>query len=711
MRLRDLALLLFLLLPKIGHTQETGALCVSISVKNDDQVVRKCLDSVEEIADCLCIYDTGSTDRTLEVVREFMQKTGIPGKIYQNHSPNFERNRILAFHAGQKALNEFGVSLGASYILLLDPDMVLKTGPAFRKESLKEDAYLLLENSSSLSYSRYTPRLIRASLSLDGIDEAHQTLGIKKPERFVKLQTVMIEEQEESSYYTGEKLKKQIEKLTQALEAAPENRRYLLDLAQNYKGLKQYEAALHYYQKLTEKSDNKEEVWFAKYMSGECHQEMNDWENALASYMEAYQYNSHRAEPLYKIASFYRQQGQNDLAYLFAKQGTRLTPPPDPLLIPYPLLHPYQFDEEISISAYYTPFKEEGYLAGSDLMLRKNVPKHIKEQAYQNILFYVENLKHTEFQPISPKLPLVQEGSNEHYHPMNPSIQKTAEGYELICRAVNYTQTGANYFHTIDKEGIFRTRNFLLHYDKNFKLLGQQEIVENLPREKIPGRYVQGLEDCRIFKMQDDLWFTCNTNDTNFTGTIQISLCKLENQPQGDTLQVERLIPLLGPDPFRCEKNWLPFMKDGELHTIYSYDPFFIYKPNIASGECEPVLSYEPIHDFSHFRGSAGPVDWDDGGYLMLVHEVTFRNHARYYLHRFIQLDENFIIQRTSKPFTFRHLGVEYCCSMTLDHSRKKLILPIGIEDNEAYLCSIDLDHIRALLRPLPLITHEPFEP
>lgn len=711
MLLRYFLLFLLLLLPKIGHTQETGALCVCIPVKNDDLVLRKCLDSVKEIADCLCIFDTGSSDMTLESVREFMQKTGIPGKIYRQNSPNFERNRILAFHAGQKALNEFGVPLAQSYILLLDPDMILKTGSAFRKESLKEDAYLILENSSSLSYSKYSPRLIRASLSLDRMDEVHGTLGVKKPERFVKLQTLMIDEQEESSYYTSEKLKQQIQKLSQALDAKPENGRCLLDLAQTYKGLKQYEAALSYYKKLIEKDADKQQVWFAKYMSGECCLEMNDWENALSSYMDAYQYDSHRPEPLYKIASYYRQHGQNDLAYLFAKQGAHLALPPDSLLIPYPPLHPYQFDEEISIAAYYTPFKEEGYLAGSDLMLRKNVPKYIKEQAYQNILFYVENLKHAEFQPIAPELPLIQEGSDEHYHPMNPSIQKTEQGYELILRAVNYTQTGANYFHTIDKGGIFRTRNFLLHYDKGFKLLGQQEIIENLPREKTPGRYVEGLEDCRIFKMHDDLWFTCNTSDTNFTGTIQISLCKLENQPRGGAVHVQQLIPLLGPDPYRCEKNWLPFMKDGELYTLYSYDPFFIYKPNIATGECEPHISYQPVHDFSHLRGSAGPVDWDEGGYLMLVHEVVFRNHARYYLHRFIELDKNFIIQRASKPFTFRHLGVEYCCSMTLDHSRKKLILPIGIEDHEAYLSSIDLDHVRALLRPLPPITDEPFQP
>lgn len=703
MVLRLMLLVLLFVAPQSAWAlQGNGALCVCIVTKNSDSVLRSCLESIKDVADCLCICDEGSTDYTLLAVEEFIQKTGIPAKIFKNQ--NIRQSKILAFHAGQKTLNEFGVSLAASYILLLEPDMVLKVGSTFHRENFGEDAYLIFENTPSLSYCTYSPRLLRASLSLESTDDK---LGMKKFTHNAKLHSLMIEEQQENSYYTIDKLKLRAQHLS---EQKPDNARRLLDLAQVYKGLQKYEEALQIYQSLNEKMASPEELWFAKYMTAECYQELHDWERALAAYMDAYQYDSQRPEPLHKIASYYRQQGQNDLAYLFAKQGSRLSPRREGELLPSPLLHPYQFDEEISIAAYYTPFKEEGFLAGNDLLLRKHVPKHIKEQTYQNILFYVENLKQAQFLPITPELPLVQEGSDEHYHPMNPSIQKTESGYEFICRAVNYTQTGANYFHTIDKEGIFRTRNFLLHFDKNFTLLGQQEIVENLTRERIPGCMVQGLEDCRLFQMDGGLWFTCTTSDTNFTGTRQISLCKLENRPRGKEIHVEKLIPLLGPDPYRCEKNWLPFVQDGHFYTIYSYDPFLIHEPNIATGECEPILSYEPVHDFSHLRGSAGPVEFENG-YLLLVHEVVFRDHARYYLHRFLQLDKNFIVHKASKPFTFRHLGVEYCCSMTLDHSGKKLILPIGVEDREAYLCFLDLSAIKSLMRPLPAITEMAFEP
>ena len=42
-------------------------------------------------------------------------------------------------------------------------------------------------------------------------------------------------------------------------------------------------------------------------------------------------------------------------------------------------------------------------------------------------------------------------------------------------------------------------------------------------------------------------------------GECQISLCQLADQNIGKNISVEKLTPLLGPDPHRCEKNWLPF--------------------------------------------------------------------------------------------------------------------------------------------------------
>lgn len=680
--LRLLIALLFLT-GTLCALQKEPKICLSMVVKNNADTIGRSLSSVKDLIDCYSICDAGSTDKTLFIVEEIMHEAKIPGFIYRESGRGYDKNEILSIHAAQKILRELGYPLESSYLLLLNPDQHLTISSPFQKSRLKEDGYLLLQNRSLLSYYKYMPNLIRASTPLESV-MASEGLPYKK------LQAFVIEEQ-----HVNEK---------GSLEGNLENLELdLIDLAQTYKALKKHEDALRIYQTISERARSREEVWFAKYMTGACFEEMNQWEQALKAYLDAYQYDSGRAEPLYRAALYYRLHGENDLAYLFAKQGGRIPVSHDALLFPAPLLRGYQFKEEISITAYYTPFKEEGYLANNDLLLCRHVPDYIKYQAYQNTLFYIEHLKNSHFEPIVPSLPLIREGFDEHYHPMNPSICKTKNGYLLICRSVNYTQIGANVFNTIDLEGIFRTRNFLIEYDRDFRPLAQKEIVENLPRERFPAYLVEGLEDCRIFPFQNGLWFTCTSCDTNPTGNRQISLCKLPDLHGQKMLEVEKLTPLLGPDPYLCEKNWLPFVQEDALYTVYSYDPFIIYKPDLETGICDLALTYKPVHDFSHFRGSAGPIEFDDG-HLVLVHEVVIQNHHRCYMHRFLKLDADFKIQKVSKPFIFRHLGVEYCCSMTLDHSGERLILPIGVEDREAYLCSVDLQTVRSLLLPLPTI-------
>ncbi|HSX12520.1 MAG TPA: hypothetical protein VLF61_03435, partial [Rhabdochlamydiaceae bacterium] len=397
----------------------------------------------------------------------------------------------------------------------------------------------------------------------------------------------------------------------------------------------------------------------------------------------------------------YRYRGQNDLAYLFAHHASFIEPKQEWMSFISDSLK-YEINEEISIAAYYTPFREEGFFAADQILLQKNAPWNQKEQAFKNLLFYIQNLKNAEFKKVEIDLPLIREGEEAYYNPMNPSIYRTDQGYKLICRAVNFTLKNGVYTSLDPEDGVIRTRNFLIHYDQDFKLLSQNEIVETAPRMKVePLWRIEGFEDCRLFAFDQGDWFTCTTFDTNPTGVCQISLCKLENEPKGKQIQVEKLVALKGPDSNRYEKNWLPFVKENQLLMLYSYMPFIINKPNIETGEWEPVLQYELNFDFSRFRGSAGPIPFDRG-YLVLIHEVFMRTeNERCYLHRFIYLDQDFMIKKISLPFTFQHVGVEYCCSMTLDHTGTKLIMPIGIEDREAYLCTIDLDTVRALLQDL----------
>jgi len=692
--------------------------CLTLTIKNDEATILNCLNSVKDHVDCISICDFGSSDQTKALIDYFLHENNIPALFHKHESRSFAENNLIAAEAAQKTLKTYGFLPSKSFLLFLNPDQILSEYSTIPIETLTEDAYLVLEQSSALSYYSYNPNLLRASLPLDKIANLREGKFSQLAKPIAKLKTIKIEDlstekisqpDDKKPAQKIEQLKRNIELFTKAVKDSPENERYLLYLAQSFKSLKRYDDAISCYHSRINKGGNQEEIWFSKYMTGECHEEMGRWTDALYWYLDAYQCDSKRPEPMRKISGYYRSISHNEVAYIFAKHGIRIPFQENSTLFPMPPLYDYQFDEEISIAAFYTQFKEEGYSASNNLILRKDTPSWTKDQAYKNILFYIKQLNGV-YHRIKIPLPPVEGDSDKTYSPMNPSIIKTKDGYKLICRAVNYTQVGAKHFYTPDPEGFFRTKNFLIHYDKSFNKLAQHEIIEDLTRERFNAFSVRGIEDCRLIELNQNLWFTGTTLDTNPSGAIQISLAKIDdtNAINGRPVKVEKLIPLEGPDPHRHEKNWLPFIKEEELYLIYNSYPFTIFKPNSETGECTKILEYTTEHDLSRFRGSAAPIEFDDG-YLMLVHEVVFMSdYTRVYLHRFVYLDQNFRIKLLSKPFIFKQQGVEFCLSMTIDHTGKHLIMPIGIEDREAWLLSIDLEEVRSMLAPLPIL-YDPF--
>jgi tetratricopeptide (TPR) repeat protein len=678
---------------------EKQKICLLMTLTEENPFISNCLQSAKEIADCFCIYDSGANENNVQVVNYFMETNNLPGVIYQQQLDDPEDKTDL-FRNAQRLVQGVGFSLSNTYFLIVDPDMKINKEWKFDKENLFADAYLVADLSLDSCYKEYKVNLLRASLPWENSGALHEHwsyAGMPPAEILPTLSLFSTADGKDKK----NRLAESAERLLHAVqEDYPRNQHYIFPLAHAYLCLKQYDQAIHWFQ-ILEKGKDREDVWYAKYMLGECYEALNEWDRALHYYFEAFQYSPNHTEPLRKIATHYRLNAQPDLAYIFAKHGSRIPYSGHRFLIDAFFFQNYQFNEELSIISYYTRFKNEGLIASNDLILEKNVPYYIKMQTYRNMLFYLSHLKTTQIRPILIDLPLIQE-SDEHYHPMNPSIQKTDDGYELICRSVNYTQTGAKVFKTVDPTGVFRTRNFLVTYDRSFNMLSQKEIVENLPRPRVHSFNIAGLEDCRLAGFRDASWFTCNTNDTN-PYNHQISLCKLGDKTGSSQINVEKLIPLKGPDPYRCEKNWLPFIKENDLHIIYSFDPFILYKPDIETGDCPTEIYYEPTYDFTNFRGSAAPIEFD-GGYLVMVHEVVFyQSYERVYLHRFLYLDRDFQIQKLSLPFTFLHEGVEYCCSMTIDHSGTELVIPIGIEDREAHLCFVSLDTVRSLLQPLPV--------
>jgi hypothetical protein len=333
------------------------------------------------------------------------------------------------------------------------------------------------------------------------------------------------------------------------------------------------------------------------------------------------------------------------------------------------------------------------------LLLNRDVPQAQKEVYIDRILPLVQNIKsvcRTSFELtkclISINFTLPRLKDDILYNAFNPSIVRTTEGYDVMCRISNWTLP--DYRPIIPGDGI-RNKIFFLRYDQEFNLLSEQEINIPLHLSKHISLAYQ-VADCRIFHWNNSCWFL---GVAKVSDTPKVALCKFDCFDGITPIVVQSLQLFYGPQPFRWEKNWMPFLDGGKLKFVYSYDPFIVYEPDIEKGTCETVFTYKPTLDFSRFRGSAAPIDFENG-YLMMVHERLRRYN---YVHRFLYLDKSFHITKITEPFTFTHSGVEFCLSMTIDHSGKNLAIPIGIEDKEAKLLLVDLEYVKELLNDIPV--------
>ena len=111
---------------------------LSMIVKNESAVILQCLESVKPLVDYMLIEDTGSTDGTQDLIRQYLEREGIPGEVREEPWRDFAFNRTL----GLKMLRE---REDIDYVLVIDADEIVEYDKGFDvrafKASLTEELY------------------------------------------------------------------------------------------------------------------------------------------------------------------------------------------------------------------------------------------------------------------------------------------------------------------------------------------------------------------------------------------------------------------------------------------------------------------------------------------------------------------------------------------------------------------------------------------
>lgn len=118
---------------------------LSIIVKDEEHVIERMLKTVAPILDYYTIVDTGSTDNTKKVIKEFFDKKGIDGQILDRPFDNFENSRNYAMEMCKDKTD---------YSMWIDADEELIIDKSFNKDKLDKDLYMVNTRIGSMKYTR-----------------------------------------------------------------------------------------------------------------------------------------------------------------------------------------------------------------------------------------------------------------------------------------------------------------------------------------------------------------------------------------------------------------------------------------------------------------------------------------------------------------------------------------------------------------------------
>jgi len=697
-------------------------LILNMIVKNESKIIRRCLEAACPLLDAVVISDTGSTDDTVDIIRDTCRERGIRCRVLTDEPwKNFGHNRTVALNAARK----FADYDPLTYILMLDADMVLKVSPeTFDPEMLLAyDKWNVEQRAGGMSY--WNPRIVRASVGYRSVGVTHEYLD-QPPgttETRMSPELLYIDDRNDGGS-KSDKSERDIKLLEDGLIAEPQNMRYMFYLANTYREIGKFAKAIHWYARHRELSNWAEERWYAAFYTAMSYAGLNKLAETVDWCLTAYAERPERAEPLYYLANYYRVRGEPRRGYVFALAAAGIEFPKEELLFINRSIYDYENLYELSICGFYAgePGKIQARAASNRLLLDNRVPHYIHDSVMWNLRFMVPTLDQLVGGGKTPQWKSLQFEALDRakWHACNPSIAIQGPGGDVALadiniRGVSYTQRQArNYAGDMP----FRTLNEWDSHDHRQVLLPEfhgpfQETCS-----------VRGLEDVRLFYFQDSLWGSATCLEMIPSNLPQIVLMRLSAASPRDTETSLPSAPVLlrvvkeensaeVPAP-RTEKNWLLFESRGEdtggipeLLCLYGYqdNQITILKVDPVSGNCRVHSVVAPPNPYlrtSHWKGSAGPMRilehgsqfWDD--WLLLVHFTIDRPEERRYYHQFVVLNcDDFRIKAISPAFVFRNdTDVEMCLSMVMTTTGYKVNLAYGYGDREAHIVSVPLEGI-----------------
>ena len=606
---------------------------LNMIVKNEAHIIREVMTCTLPLIDTYVIVDTGSTDNTIQVIKDFYNEHGIQGHVFERPWKNFGHNRSEAIKLCDGHMD---------YCMVIDADDLMSIPTDGKKivntllEQEKPNSINIKIHEGDIIYSR--GQIFKANDNWRYIGVLHEYAGNGKPDnKTIELPEnfFMTSRRLGGRNLTGDKQQKDIAVLEQGVKDEPDNDRYMYYLGQSYLEAGRVDDAIVWYKKRFHIGRWIEESFHAAYMVGNCYQRKGDIINFEKWMQIAHKHRPERAEPIYKLAAFFRHTGDFYKSYHYIQIGRKIPYPKHDVLFVEKFPHIGGFDYEASIVECYThPDKNIGLRSSIQCMLKTS---NFLDNVISNLKFYVQSISKI-YEPL--KIPDV-------FGPdFRPSAVSVLEYPYANIRFVNYLIPNDSLYRTKDGSPI-QSKNAYVNLDT-----GECIAIMKDPEPLFPSN-IKGIEDLRLYKNNNKLYFTA----TSYKEYIQNKISIVHGDYDLESKSLTNCVGINSPFNNECEKNWIHIPDTDEY--IYSWYPLrtgkiignrFLYNRQIDT----PPL-------FERFRGSASPIRVDDK-WICLVHFIEYSNPRKYY-HCFVEMDTDFKPLRVTLPFYFKQSGIEYCIS------------------------------------------------
>jgi glycosyltransferase involved in cell wall biosynthesis len=355
------------------------SVCLSMIVKNEEKCIASCLNHLKKYVDYWVICDTGSADRTKEIISETME--GIPGEIQSHDWIDFATNRNLALQAS-KDKADFSLIMDADDSLIVEDESIF--------DNLDQDAYRIKIRHGGIEY--YRPQLIKNSLDFKYKGVLHEYIELP-PCQYVQLDGCYIQ-----TSFSGNRSRNpnkfldDCKVLEKAIVDEPDNARYVFYLAQSYRDANLDLKAIEYYEKRAKMGGWLEEVFVSLIEIGKAKERLGfpifEVEKA---YLEATYAAPHRAEASYQLARLFRSKDSFNKSYCYAKESLKIIKPKEGLFLDE-ACYAYKRLDELSVSAYYLQHYKEG-IAACEEILKLNIPPGERDRIEKNYQFFREKMQ------------------------------------------------------------------------------------------------------------------------------------------------------------------------------------------------------------------------------------------------------------------------------------------------------------------------------